>query len=126
MTLRYAKYTKDGNFCGVTTSKTPLSDNDRFTFVETGFSDQALLDTSLVEGELVFNKKVAQEEKLSQEVLELLVRQTRESLLSSCDWTQVPDAPVDKAAWATYRQALRDITSQDGFPEDVVWPTPPQ
>ena len=55
-----------------------------------------------------------------------VVRFHRNMYLSSCDWTQVADAPVDKAAWAIYRQALRDITSQKGFPENVVWPTKPE
>ena len=53
------------------------------------------------------------------------VRAQRNSLLQQSDWTQVADAPVDQAAWATYRQALRDITMQSGFPENVVWPTSP-
>jgi len=53
------------------------------------------------------------------------VRSHRNGLLAECDWTQVADAPVDQAAWATYRQELRDITSQAGFPYSVVWPTPP-
>jgi hypothetical protein len=54
------------------------------------------------------------------------VRQARTLLLSQSDWTQVSDAPVDKAAWATYRQTLRDITEQAGFPHSVVWPTKPE
>jgi hypothetical protein len=49
----------------------------------------------------------------------------RNRLLALSDWTQVPDAPVDKAAWAEYRQALRDIPSQEGFPHSVVWPDKP-
>lgn len=53
------------------------------------------------------------------------VRAQRNSLLSQSDWTQVADAPVDKAVWATYRQALRDITAQVGFPFEVVWPVVP-
>lgn len=53
------------------------------------------------------------------------VRNRRDSLLSQSDWTQVADAPVDQAAWATYRQALRDIPSQAGFPNEVVWPVEP-
>ena len=53
------------------------------------------------------------------------VRLKRNSLLSESDWTQVDDAPVDKAAWATYRQALRDITDQVGFPHTVEWPVKP-
>ena len=55
-----------------------------------------------------------------------LVRAERNALLSASDWTQVADAPVDKAAWATYRQALRDITAQAGFPHSVTWPTKPE
>lgn len=53
------------------------------------------------------------------------VRTQRNALLQQSDWTQVADAPVDQAAWATYRQALRDITAQEGFPEAVVWPVAP-
>ena len=54
------------------------------------------------------------------------IRQERNTLLSECDWTQVSDAPVNQAAWQTYRQALRDVTSQEGFPYDVTWPTKPE
>lgn len=54
------------------------------------------------------------------------VRMLRNAQLSASDWTQVADAPVDKAAWAAHRQALRDITSQAGFPWDVQWPTQPE
>ena len=53
------------------------------------------------------------------------VRQTRSDKLADCDWTQVADSPVDKAVWATYRQALRDITTQEGFPWSVTWPDAP-
>ena len=53
------------------------------------------------------------------------IRQQRNQLLTASDWTQIPDCTVDKQAWATYRQALRDITNQSGFPTDVVWPTKP-
>ncbi len=52
-------------------------------------------------------------------------REQRDELLARCDWTQVADAPVDKAVWATYRQALRDVSAQEGFPHNVVWPTKP-
>ena len=54
------------------------------------------------------------------------VRSNRNNKLTASDWTQVIDAPVDKAAWATYRQALRDITGQAGFPHEVNWPTKPE
>jgi hypothetical protein len=54
------------------------------------------------------------------------VRSERNLLLIQSDWTQVADAPVDQAAWATYRQELRDITKQEGFPDNVIWPVRPE
>lgn len=53
------------------------------------------------------------------------VRASRTEKLKDSDWTQVADSPVDQAAWATYRQALRDITAQEGFPWDIEWPEQP-
>ena len=58
-------------------------------------------------------------------ITEKQARFQRNTLLAASDWTQVADAPVDQAAWATYRQALRDITSQEGFPEAITWPVAP-
>ena len=52
-------------------------------------------------------------------------RNYRNELLSSSDWTQLQDSPVDSAPWATYRQELRDIPQQEGFPYNVIWPTEP-
>lgn len=57
------------------------------------------------------------------------IRQQRDALLARSDWTQLPDAQLtteQKAAWATYRQALRDVPTQAGFPTAVVWPVAPQ
>lgn len=54
------------------------------------------------------------------------VRTTRGEKLKECDWTQVLDAPVDQTAWAAYRQALRDVTAQEGFPWTIIWPTQPE
>ena len=53
------------------------------------------------------------------------VRSERSAKLAATDWTQITDATADKALWATYRQALRDITAQSGFPNTVVWPDAP-
>lgn len=53
------------------------------------------------------------------------VRAERDALLKSTDWTQLPDVPVEtRDRWATYRQALRDITTQPG-PFSIVWPVAP-
>jgi hypothetical protein len=62
---------------------------------------------------------------LATDSLASAVRSERNQLLSSCDWTQIGDAPVDATAWKVYRQTLRDITTQEGFPTDIIWPTKP-
>ena len=54
------------------------------------------------------------------------VRQKRNQDLFISDWTQLADSNVDKTAWATYRQALRDIPAQVGFPLEVTFPTKPE
>ena len=54
------------------------------------------------------------------------IRNKRNVLLEDSDWTQVADAPVDAAAWAEYRQALRDLPANTIDPENPVWPTPPE
>ena len=54
------------------------------------------------------------------------VRAERDGKLSHCDWTQLPDVPqATREKWAAYRQALRDVPKQDGFPKLVEWPTIP-
>ena len=53
------------------------------------------------------------------------LRSQRNELLSQSDWTQVADAPVDAAAWATYRQALRDLPANTTDPANPTWPTKP-
>lgn len=56
------------------------------------------------------------------------VRDRRNALLAESDWTQLADSPLDadaKLAWALYRETLRMIPQQDGFPETVNWPPKP-
>ncbi len=53
------------------------------------------------------------------------MRAERNRRLSDCDWTQIADSTADKQAWATYRQSLRDVPSQDGFPWEINWPVSP-
>ena len=50
---------------------------------------------------------------------------SRNMMLQSSDWTQVPDAPVDQQAWAIYRQELRDLPDNTTDPRNPVWPTRP-
>lgn len=53
-------------------------------------------------------------------------REWRNQLLNDCDNMLVPDRPnVDTAAWRSYRQQLRDLPTQEGFPLMIVWPEMP-
>jgi hypothetical protein len=54
------------------------------------------------------------------------VRKDRDARLAECDWTQANDSPLKAAsAWTTYRQSLRDVPAQSGFPHTITWPTKP-
>lgn len=56
------------------------------------------------------------------------VRTERDRLLAECDWTQLADAPLgedEREAWRSYRQELRDMPQQTGFPAAVAWPVEP-
>lgn len=55
------------------------------------------------------------------------IREQRNQLLSECDWTQFQDSPItgsELTQWQTYRQELRNITTQEN-PYNIVWPTKP-
>jgi hypothetical protein len=57
-----------------------------------------------------------------------LARGRRDEMLSACDWVVTRALEVSEpvpAQWVTYRQALRDVSSQAGFPTTITWPTPP-
>ena len=57
-----------------------------------------------------------------------MLKDAREELLKRTDWTQLPDSPLSpelKQEWAVYRQALRDMPAQPGFPENVNFPAEP-
>jgi hypothetical protein len=59
-----------------------------------------------------------------------LMRQQRNSFLNDSDWVELPSAIArlsaeQFSAWMTYRQALRDVPQQEGFPNTIVWPTQP-
>lgn len=53
------------------------------------------------------------------------VRAVRNQKLADTDWTQLADSSAPATVWGTYRQALRDIPAQSGFPNSVTWPTEP-
>ena len=60
------------------------------------------------------------------EILTVRMRIRRDALLAASDWTQTADAPVDKAAWATYRQALRDFPATWTPGPEANFPEAPQ
>jgi len=62
----------------------------------------------------------------NQEIRINQIRNQRDDLLAESDYAVLPDAPVlDVNEWKVYRQALRDVPQQSGFPQEVVWPTKP-
>ena len=82
-------------------------------------------DTQMVSEGAVVDIPAAdlEQEQLAKAWADLTLNRNR--LLQSSDWTQVPDAPVDHAAWATYRQELRDLPENTEDPRNPVWPTRP-
>lgn len=79
----------------------------------------------IIDGEPV-RKDIAEIESAAIQQAWIDLRLRRKGLLKDSDWTQVPDAPVDRAAWAVYRQALRDLPANTADPRDPQWPTPPE
>lgn len=85
----------------------------------------------MFESRLAFAIELADGEEIAPFVPDLQalasqVRDRRNQLLTESDWTQAADVPQSlKDAWAPYRQALRDVPQQTGFPTDIVWPTKP-
>lgn len=70
--------------------------------------------------------KVSPEEAESRTTSEsAAVRSERNRKLYECDWTQLSDVNVDKPRWGAYRQALRDVPQQSGFPWTLTWPESP-
>lgn len=55
-----------------------------------------------------------------------LIRQERNKRLMDCDWTQFPNSPANSEVWEIYRQELRNLTLQDGFPLNIKWPIEPK
>lgn len=83
---------------------------------------------TVVDGRVEKKPEVAIAAEEAYRIYEEMARQVRfkrSRLLVKSDWTQAADAPVDAAVWAAYRQALRDIPQQPGFPHNVEWPEVP-
>ena len=78
------------------------------------------VDNNLILDETLLAKSVKAIDNMKAEE----VRSQRTALLRTTDWTGLSDVTMS-AAWAAYRQELRDIPEQEGFPNTVIWPTEP-
>lgn len=92
---------------------------DKPLYTEDGIPRYKLMDGAPVER--------TEEEILSDKstMLSDKIRLKRDALLAETDWTQLPDAPLSddqKEQAREYRQMLRDIPQQGGFPADIIWP----
>jgi hypothetical protein len=72
-----------------------------------------------------FVSNLLNDEEVTDELYLIRMRYWRDGELARTDWTQVEDAPVDKAAWATYRQALRDLPASNANPRLIELPVAP-
>jgi hypothetical protein len=85
-------------------------------------------DAELIDGflKVLDEAEVAQEQQAEVDSQAHRVRVDRTLRLQASDWTQLADATVDSQAWAVYRQSLRDIPQQEGFPWNVNFPEQPE
>ena len=72
-----------------------------------------------------FVSNLLNDDEVSDELYLIRMRLWRDKELSNTDWTQVADAPVDQAAWAVYRQALRDLPVSNADPRKIELPVAP-
>lgn len=72
-----------------------------------------------------FVSNFGNDDEVSDELYLARMRYWRDTELASTDWTQVADAPVDQSAWATYRQALRDLPASNKDPRKIELPVKP-
>ena len=139
--MNYTIYKENGEILRVcSTSNIDLQLNDGESYIEGYFRDDEFYIANGVA--VSFDKKpgddykfdfdtkqwvclYSEEEKIENE--KKYVKTKRKKLLSESDWTQLPDVPLaTKTTWASYRQQLRDITTQEGYPFAIIWPEKPE
>ena len=124
--MEYTVYDSQGNFkrSMMTLASEPSDIVEGEVWFEGKYSPYSRIEGGVVveanESEIAANE---QEKEL--ELAWMRLRYERSQRLAACDWTQVPDAPVDQTAWATYRQELRDLPSNTTDPSNPIWPQPP-
>lgn len=109
-------------------SEVELDDDKFFEITQDKFSDIMLGNAPagakyiVSNGELIIDSQQMGSKRISD------IRMVRNKLLSASDWTMFSDSPLtpeQREKWVTYRQALRDIPQQSGFPENVIYPEKP-
>ena len=80
--------------------------------------------TDIDGGETAAEQEAAYRTRIDAEVASS-VRAERNKKLADTDWTQLADSSADATTWATYRTALRDLPTSEGFPHNITWPTEP-
>ena len=115
------RYTyKDKKYTSLYTLRQAIWDNDHTIFGD--LTDELKTRFSITE------EKYNPEDEMTDEELAARVRMRRDSLISRTDFYVQPDYPSDPAgleAVKAYRQALRDVPEQSGFPRNVQWPSLP-
>lgn len=122
-----------GQQYGETTAYEVSADTDPSTYISTSYYKNGELRSKPAKPNQYHNWDLATESwVLDTTALFVALRETRNAALTVSDWTQIPDAPLtteQKAAWSTYRQALRDVPANNTNITDlsqVTWPTEPQ
>ena len=124
--IYYATYNEKGEYTGFYT-KEIHGDNiptPNIELTEEQWSEANNSRCKVVNGMHTQNP-ITPEEELEKQYA--MLRGDRDGLLSKCDWTQFSDSPLSdaqKAAWATYRQELRDLPNNVDI-NNVVFPIPP-
>lgn len=72
-----------------------------------------------------FISNLGNDDEVSDDLYLARLRYWRDGELTRTDWTQIADAPVDRAAWAIYRQALRDLPASNSDPRKITLPVAP-
>ena len=124
--MKYAFYKKlSGEIVSIVqASQPPQSIEDDFAYAD--LPDDAVQSAYHVVGGVAVLKPSEDVRQAEIARAWVMLRRRRDAMLSACDWTQVPDAPVDHAAWAAYRQQLRDLPSVVDDPLNVLWPETPR
>lgn len=103
----------------------PIQSNPSFQYIENG----AVIDMPQKPNAWSFFNYLTKTWDADYETADMIQKCKRQLLLSESDWTQIPNGPLtqkQQQAWAVYRQELRDITKQSGYPTNVIWPTQPR